>query len=122
MNEQIKQEWIDALRSGEYEQGKGSLRDRDQRYCCLGVLCDLAVKHGVIQAPTYYEDVDQPESFGLYIYEGQGGLLPQSVVQWSGLSNNTGGFGDKFQRQTLVDMNDGGASFETIADIIEDNF
>lgn len=38
-----KQAWIDALRSGKYEQGHGVLRRRDE-YCCLGVYAD-AVLH-----------------------------------------------------------------------------
>jgi hypothetical protein len=33
--------WIDALRSGKYEQGRGSLRTNDDTYCCLGVACDV---------------------------------------------------------------------------------
>lgn len=35
---EIKQKWLDALRSGEYKQGKGRLRDGNGAYCCLGVL------------------------------------------------------------------------------------
>lgn len=33
-------EWIVALRSGNYKQTMGTLRD-DVGYCCLGVLCDI---------------------------------------------------------------------------------
>ena len=33
--------WTDALRSGEYKQGQGQLREADT-YCCLGVLCDVS--------------------------------------------------------------------------------
>jgi len=36
----IIKEWIEALRSGEYQQGKHSLKVNDDTYCCLGVLCD----------------------------------------------------------------------------------
>jgi hypothetical protein len=34
------QKWVDALRSGNYKQGKQYLKDDQGRYCCLGVLCD----------------------------------------------------------------------------------
>ena len=34
-------EWIAALRSGAYKQGRDSLK-RGDRFCCLGVACDLA--------------------------------------------------------------------------------
>lgn len=41
MNKTLKNKWIKALRSGKYEQGKGNL-NHDGRYCCLGVLCEVA--------------------------------------------------------------------------------
>jgi hypothetical protein len=33
--------WTDALLSGKYEKGQRRLK-RDGKYCCLGVLCELA--------------------------------------------------------------------------------
>lgn len=41
MNSGLKAKWIEALRSGEYKQGYGALRDDDDTFCCLGVLCDV---------------------------------------------------------------------------------
>ncbi len=43
----LKNKWIEALRSGEYLQGKGALREagrggKADKYCCLGVLIDIA--------------------------------------------------------------------------------
>lgn len=78
MHPEIRARWVAALRSGEYAQGRGSLRDGNQ-YCCLGVLCDLAVKDGVIGEPTL---------FGLRYYYGECGdseLLPFEVIQWAEL-------------------------------------
>lgn len=40
MNKEIKAKWIAALTSGEYTQGKDYL-NRNGKFCCLGVLCDL---------------------------------------------------------------------------------
>jgi len=37
----LKQDWLDALRSDDYKQGKGSLKSYG-RYCCLGVLAVVA--------------------------------------------------------------------------------
>lgn len=37
MTEEQLDQWIAALRSGEYEQGKGTLRTSSGYYCCLGV-------------------------------------------------------------------------------------
>lgn len=46
MDAKIKSDWLAALRSGKYPQGKTFLLDGDGNYCCLGVLatiqgCDL---------------------------------------------------------------------------------
>lgn len=37
----IFDDWLTALRSGQYRQWVGSLRKRDRQMCVLGVLCDL---------------------------------------------------------------------------------
>lgn len=50
MQEDIKTEWIDRLRSGKYLQGKGFLRQRELgavKHCCLGILCEMAIEAGV---------------------------------------------------------------------------
>lgn len=36
----VQQQWIDALKSGEYTQGQGSLCERGA-YCCLGVAAEI---------------------------------------------------------------------------------
>jgi hypothetical protein len=40
MDPEIKTRWVEALRSGRYEQGRKALRFQGE-YCCLGVLCAL---------------------------------------------------------------------------------
>lgn len=40
MSPELKTRWLEALRSGEYKQGRAYLR-KDDKFCCLGVLCDL---------------------------------------------------------------------------------
>lgn len=41
MKADLKAKWLEALRSGKYEQGRGALLDGG-KYCCLGVLCEVA--------------------------------------------------------------------------------
>ncbi len=42
MTKELKDAWIKALKSGEYEQGQRALRpDGMNEFCCLGVLCDV---------------------------------------------------------------------------------
>ena len=38
------QKWVDALKSGEYKQGQSRLRNIENKYCCLGVACDIYEK------------------------------------------------------------------------------
>lgn len=49
---QLMQHWIEALRSGKYQQGLGCLKEYKRvgeeqvpHYCCLGVLCEVAAQH-----------------------------------------------------------------------------
>lgn len=41
MDSKLKAKWVKALLSGNYEQGTGAMFN-DSKYCCLGVLCDVA--------------------------------------------------------------------------------
>jgi hypothetical protein len=83
MNEAIRDQWAAALESGEYEQGKQTLvkvttRDgvQTRRYCCLGVLCDLAQRAGLGMDEDVYD--------GKVEYDGEHSVLPARVVEWAG--------------------------------------
>ena len=96
MNPEIKTKWVEALRSGRYEQGRSYLRsqgpDGTLRYCCLGVLTELTERtrwdseeeatimqdHGG-DSPTVYRANGQDGDYSLC------GLLP-AVQQEAGLS------------------------------------
>lgn len=95
--QEVRKLWTDALTSGEFKQGTGSLRPRPDEYCCLGVLCVLAEREGVIEA---WNPLDSHPPF--------------AVVDWVGLEDASGSFGSG----CLVDLNDRPTSFATIADVI----
>lgn len=59
MKTELKQKWLDALRSGKYKQGKGLLRDRNDCFCCLGVLCDVAGMRWIPGATEDYAPAGQ---------------------------------------------------------------
>lgn len=67
-----------ALRSGEYQQGKNRLRVGD-KYCCLGVLTEVAIANGVPCAVR--EGVD-----GATYYDGSGSILSFNVAGWYGFA------------------------------------
>lgn len=120
MRSSVKKEWIAALRSGDYIQGTGKL-NRNGEYCCLGILCDIAVKQGVIK-----ESIDRQDGDILHRYDYSVAVLPRKVAAWAGM--NVHEFSDwevvglqiGNYATTLANLNDSGSRFETIADIIEE--
>jgi hypothetical protein len=118
---EIQQKWVAALRSGDYAQGSGLLRTSDNKFCCLGVLCDLAVKSGV--------SVECRQTDGYYVYDNAHGALPTSVVNWAGLHSANPAVSTDIPSLPLVprlswinDVKDNGDhryDFDAIATIIE---
>ena len=114
--EQARAKLVEALRSGEYVQARDSLRNED-RYCCLGVACDL-----------YRQEEGGPDwdhYKARWSYMGTSHNLPERVRRWLDFKRNGGLLGEPFQRdsklfESLLDMNDSGMSFTGIADVIED--
>jgi hypothetical protein len=122
VNPDVKAKWLEALRSGDYTQGTGKLAGPDVEngepsYCCLGVLCDVAVKEGVIP-PPYQEMMPQGRYYLRFVDEG--GYLPTLVMKWAELAsvNPTIGRNGDYRRQ-VSSWNDSGTPFSEIADMIE---
>jgi len=130
MHKVIKKQWLKALRSGKYKQVKGDLRSFDgQGYCCLGVLCDVVKDYKSIKG--YWDGT------GFIIgRDGTRGLLPDEVAELASTKDgklSVDGdlpMGTMFIEQkgqgdngdTLVQLNDGGLTFEEIANVIEEQF
>lgn len=73
MNPEVKAKWVEALRSGKYLQGKHSLRTVDDKFCCLGVFCDVI-------DPTAWHDHDldaKPSATRWSIGMKDGGEIPE---------------------------------------------
>lgn len=105
--------WVEALRSGKYQQTTGALHDNTGGFCCLGVACDIS---GLGEwNPTYIEEYRTPD----FRHEG---TLETDVRNWLGLRGEEGEIGgdDETPPSTsLASLNDNGSSFAEIADIIE---
>jgi hypothetical protein len=78
--------WINALKSGKYGWGTNKLHPAEDKYCCLGVLCEIAKEKGIIKR-----------------YSSQNGGLPEKVQAWVGLSTNGGDFN---KNNSLIQVND----------------
>lgn len=110
MNPKYKQDWIDALRSDKYKQGKGRLCS-DEGFCCLGVLCDvkdpskwvkLSVTRDPIGTSKYMWSKDDGMVYGL----GEDQMEELDITSE--------------QHGKLIELNDNlGYNFERIADYIE---
>ena len=99
----IAQKWVEALRSGKYEQVTGALRSGDG-FCCLGVACELAIESGV--------DIRRTDDYHAYTRVVPNRLLPPVVGEWLRLKGSEADW-------RLANKNDGGSTFAEIADLIE---
>lgn len=113
MNPEVKAKWLAALRSGEYTQGTGTLRDEFDNFCCLGVLCAIAVKDGL------EIDVAAPGENGAWSYDGEEWFLPPKVSYWAGMDKNDPRIAVSGYTRVSDLNDDAGMTFEQIADVIE---
>lgn len=116
MKQKIKEKWIDALRSGEYQQGTGYLKviheNGDIKHCCLGVLCELAIKDNLDLSTTETERVWESDLITATSFNGEEEYPPEEMDDWAELP-------DFLVLELLSEKNDKGQSFDQIADYIE---
>lgn len=130
MNKEIAKIWTKALRSGKYKQGICALRTDDNKYCCLGVLCDLYDKDRKskkkksikIFKPKYNGNKDKV----CYLYGNEYDFLPPAVRKWAGMKSKNGSLELDGSHVDLSILNDGESylgrkNFKEIANIIETN-
>lgn len=117
MNPEVKGLWLTALRSGDYIQGQGRLHKvvgGQAQFCCLGVLCEIAVGQGVIPSARAFRFDDGNSEFeygNSYVY------LPPEVEEWACVDQE----GRVDTDLSLTSMNDSGYNFDAIANVIEEN-
>ena len=132
MNTDIKTQWLAALRSGQYVQGRGMLKQTTEhgqlQHCCLGVLCELYMQAHPDQA-TWQEgklpltDPKTPGSKPWYFmadWEEQRSLLPWKVSRWAGLGEHNIFVGGQYNR-SITALNDNQLTFLELAQVIEDH-
>ena len=107
MRKELKEKWLEALRSGKYKQGRGKLRSVDNEFCCLGVLCDVSGQGEWDKKTEAHYWYGQGNKWGTY-------GLPLFMNEFTGLTMGT--------EETLFALNDvEKLSFNEIADWIEEN-
>jgi len=144
MKAEIKQQWVDALRLGNYRQGAAELHsmrplgfdEYDERFCCLGILSLLCQQAGFVESGNSPEDDRYRISYGVTC---ETEYLPYEVIDWAGmefegerkytgdsrLEESRGIITNGTREANFLDdlslsmMNDKGIPFEEIADAIE---
>lgn len=107
--QELRKQWVDALRSGKYRQGQRRLRI-DGGFCCLGVLCDLHPEAG--QWKEYGVEVTlASHEFVSHGWRSAANAPPELYAAMQ----------LPFHADYLAMLNDQGYSFEQIANIIEAN-
>lgn len=121
MDKVIGAEWVSALRSGDFIQGKGALHP-GASHCCLGVLCELYIKRTGLGkwlseegTPTLF--LIDGDSAADASREMQDGFLPRVIQKWAGLHSISGI--NRNGEKSLASANDKGSTFQDIADLIE---
>ena len=131
MREEVKkfilEEWVPALRSGNYKQTSAALHeqrsDGSEAFCCLGVACDLLKDRlELVRTP-----VDRDE-FALISYDGEPAALPRKAATFLQLWNEDTLDNDgpdvtnikKYDQNVLMTWNDSGVSFDVIAAKLEE--
>jgi hypothetical protein len=123
MDQTIKDAWLVALRSGDYEQGQCQLRSPENKFCCLGVLSDVLSKDN--------PEIQWIKTFDYFrISDGEFGsaeVLTQNIANKAGLTEldpivniiPTDKRCAPVEQIKLSTLNDTGKTFDQIADLIE---
>lgn len=94
VNKENMRLFIEALRSGEFAQGRSTLaakigEDSQWKYCCLGVACEIAIRNGAVVEVQEHEITYTDAGHRLYrTYGGTSTVLPASVLGWLGLGGD----------------------------------
>ena len=109
MNDFAKR-WVEALRSGKYEQGRGYLKEGN-KFCAFGVACELI--RDKLHIATYR---------GITRYDNSNVIAPSRVRIALGMdrTNSTGYFVDSNgYTNSIILLSDSDVPFTEIADLIE---
>lgn len=107
---QARKEWAKDLRSGEYQQITGQLREGDNGRCCLGVACDTYKR--LTGKGSWEDDIFVTDENDFSSSE-----LPRVVMLFFGLYKRDPELDGDTTATTLNDQLE--RTFEEIADLVE---
>ena len=111
----LQLQWLEALESGKYIQGRDCLVTTGGKFCCLGVACDLFA--GVKAFPV------QNNIHGKMAYIGETNYLPPIVINKLCFFSSDGAQDKSLvnKSKSIAQMNDEGMTFKEIAAVIRKN-
>lgn len=118
-------EWVKALRSGDYTQGREYLCSEDEisgdfEYCCLGVACDILTKNDWVKDPDSTAwSIGEHEEFEMPSTHDWAGWKWVKTTSFPSMAELKKMGLDVTYAQDLAYLNDAGWSFEKIANKIE---
>jgi len=102
MKPKIREKLIAALESGGYRHGRRVMR-RGNRFCVLGVLCDLHADR---------TGRDWEKGGRVFCYMERHGEAPDLVRRWAGL--------DFVEQQKLINLNDGTTNYSLVIEYLKE--
>ena len=111
MNEQVKDKWVAALKSGKYKQARGYLKT-ENGYCCLGVLCELFIAESNELNVGGYDHITT--------YNRECAYLPAEVLRWADMRYVNGRASGLISSVSFV--NDNADDFTSSIEYIEQNW
>lgn len=148
MKQEIAERWAGKLESGDYPQTTGALNrvvgdgDKPIGFCCLGVLCEIAVEDGIVtkKLRSPYADAMWYGRENSLDFNGSTAFLPPEVYKWAGLKGDSVWFDvteivdtlnddtevielkDGRKIASAISLNDSGAlNFKQIAELVRNN-
>lgn len=129
MKRALKEAWVTALRSDEFPQARGLLHrlydengNEAEGFCCLGVLCEVAIREGLtVEKDDIGDRIEYRNSAADYYDYWSDGDLNIDLIELFGLEHDA--------QTVLINMNDGSGEvwldnpqdFGVIADWIDEN-
>lgn len=119
MNAEIHAEWKRRLASGNYKKGRRALANANNEFCCLGVLCEMALDAGIVTKELdyglyKYTSID-PEK----LYDFNQHVLPTCVRDWAGLKSVSPLVNDNLVPISLINDNTVYNDFTSVLEVID---
>ncbi len=110
MTPELKDKWLNALRGTDYQQGTGTLRSNNNKFCCLGVLCDVVgyewhqptedhnfkcvVGEDYFENTDYLDEIDLPKQVHDDCYSMNDGTFKENDLTRLNIENRRYTFGE----------------------------